>query len=199
MIVYVESNFVLEIALQQEQSVAANQILHFAEAGRIELAIPVFSLCEPYSTVASFALERGRAMRQLEALVNQVGRSVPYQSLASDIRASVGPVANIQHEEAQSLYAVAARILSAARVLPLGIDTLRLAQELQGIHELKPKDAMVLAAIMLDLNIQPAEAPKCFVSRDGKDFRAPARSLSPLNCHFIADFADALMYVTHPR
>lgn len=51
MIVYVETNFVLEVALGQEQAEAAAEILNRAEGGEIELAIPYLSLVEPFSTV----------------------------------------------------------------------------------------------------------------------------------------------------
>lgn len=51
MIVYVETNFVLEIAREQEQVVSANKILALAEEGKIELAFPAFTLSEPFSTI----------------------------------------------------------------------------------------------------------------------------------------------------
>lgn len=37
MIVYVESNFCLELAFQQEEEAHAQEILRLAEAGRLEL------------------------------------------------------------------------------------------------------------------------------------------------------------------
>lgn len=44
MIVYVESNFILEIVLAQEESNSANQILSLAEQNRINLVCPSFSI-----------------------------------------------------------------------------------------------------------------------------------------------------------
>lgn len=43
MIVYVESNFVLELALRQEEHGACERILEHAEANHIELVIPAYS------------------------------------------------------------------------------------------------------------------------------------------------------------
>lgn len=43
MIVYVESNFILEIALEQNQAIAAEAILALAENGSITLALPAFT------------------------------------------------------------------------------------------------------------------------------------------------------------
>lgn len=51
MIVYVESNFVLELALGQEQAAFADAILNAAEAKKIELAFPSFALSDPFATV----------------------------------------------------------------------------------------------------------------------------------------------------
>lgn len=49
--VYVESNFVLEQALQQEQCEACESILQLASAGRISLCVPAFSLAEPHQAL----------------------------------------------------------------------------------------------------------------------------------------------------
>jgi hypothetical protein len=50
-IVYIESNFVLEIALEQEQSSAASSILSLAESRQIELAYSSFILSEPFASI----------------------------------------------------------------------------------------------------------------------------------------------------
>ena len=51
MTVYVESNFVLELALQQEQCDSCLKIIDLATDQRITLAIPAFSLAEPHQTI----------------------------------------------------------------------------------------------------------------------------------------------------
>ena len=49
MIVYVESNFVLELALGQEGSVSAESILILAEQGDIEIVFSSFAISEPFA------------------------------------------------------------------------------------------------------------------------------------------------------
>jgi hypothetical protein len=49
--VYVETNFVLELAFQQEQFVSCEQILQLGEAGGIKLVIPAYSLAEPHEKI----------------------------------------------------------------------------------------------------------------------------------------------------
>ena len=52
MTVYVESNFVLEQALQQEQCDACDEILNLADSDTILLVVPAFSLAEPHQALA---------------------------------------------------------------------------------------------------------------------------------------------------
>ena len=51
MIVYVESNFVLELALLQEEHDSCDAIIMLAETRDIELVVPAFSLAEPYEAL----------------------------------------------------------------------------------------------------------------------------------------------------
>jgi hypothetical protein len=46
--VYVESNFVLEHALEQEDCDSCAEIIRLAAAGELTLIIPAFSLAEPH-------------------------------------------------------------------------------------------------------------------------------------------------------
>ena len=51
--VVVESNFVPELALLQEEHQSCDSIVSLAESLTIDLAIPAFSLAEPYECVAA--------------------------------------------------------------------------------------------------------------------------------------------------
>jgi hypothetical protein len=48
--VYVETNFVLELVLAQEQQASCEEILALSEEGSLRLVIPSYSLVEPYET-----------------------------------------------------------------------------------------------------------------------------------------------------
>ena len=49
--VYVETNFVLELALLQEQHESCEKILRFQQTGKIRLIVPAYSLIEPFETI----------------------------------------------------------------------------------------------------------------------------------------------------
>jgi hypothetical protein len=65
--VYVESNFVLEHALQQEEYDSCSEIIQLASQGRITLLIPAFSLAEPHQAIAGKAKARSRLSAELSA------------------------------------------------------------------------------------------------------------------------------------
>ena len=70
MTVYVETNFVLELALGQEQADSCREIFHLAESDNLVLAIPAYSLMEPYEKLIRDAQRR-------QSLANELDRSLP--------------------------------------------------------------------------------------------------------------------------
>lgn len=83
MIVVVESNFVLELALRQEEFEHCEEILRHAEAGSIRLAVPAYSLVEPYQTWHRRAGERERIRDDLERQLSDLSRSEPYARIVA--------------------------------------------------------------------------------------------------------------------
>jgi len=61
--IYVESNFVLELVLLQEQYASCEDVLRLCEAGKEQLIIPAYSLVEPYETL----IRRHRQRKQMKA------------------------------------------------------------------------------------------------------------------------------------
>jgi len=65
MIVYVETNFILELAFEQDQHQEANEILKLAESGKIDLVFPGFSISESLSKVTRRSRERDEFHKSL--------------------------------------------------------------------------------------------------------------------------------------
>lgn len=63
------------------------------------------------------------------------------------------------------------------------------------------QDAIVLASVVADLRRRRRREPKCFVSRNSKDFDDPAitANLESFGCRYVATFADAVRYVRRNR
>jgi predicted nucleic acid-binding protein len=85
MIVYVETNFILELALEQEQHQVANEILELVESGKIELAFPGFSISESLSKVTRQRIERDKFYNSLIELRRELKRSALYQQPVIDL------------------------------------------------------------------------------------------------------------------
>lgn len=79
MIVYVESNFVLELALVQEKSDSCENILQLAEGGAIRIATPAFSLGEPYETLVRRHRERRLLAVSVAKEIAQLRRCTHYK------------------------------------------------------------------------------------------------------------------------
>ena len=73
--VYVESNFVLEHALEQEDYDSCAQIIGLAANHRITLILPAFSLAEPHQAISGKAKARARLREDLRIHLSELGRS----------------------------------------------------------------------------------------------------------------------------
>ena len=77
MIVYVESNFVLELALIQAERKACQEILAICQSGKAQLVIPAYCLAEPFETTTRRNRDRKELSRRLEAELKQLLRTEP--------------------------------------------------------------------------------------------------------------------------
>ncbi len=85
MIVYVESNFVLEIAYEQEEARYAKEILTLTSNGVIKLAFSSFILSEPFESVLRRQSERNGALNSLGKTLRELQRSEPHKEIMLDI------------------------------------------------------------------------------------------------------------------
>src|SRR4051812_8314372 len=103
MLVYVESNFVLELALWQEQSDAAKLILQRAESGQLQLAFPAFSLSEPYHTLIRRERDRKALIRSINEQMGQLSRSSAHRSAATNVGPAMLSLAGVHRTEMNEL------------------------------------------------------------------------------------------------
>jgi hypothetical protein len=115
--VYVESNFVLERALEQEQSESCGKLIELAGAGAVHVFIPAFSLSEPYIALMHKGSERMRLIPELRKHLSELGRSKPYRT-ASDFAELTTLLINSVESERTRLEAAADGILDAAEIIP---------------------------------------------------------------------------------
>jgi predicted nucleic acid-binding protein len=85
-IVYVETNFLVELALGQEELRAVAELLDLAEQTAFTLVIPSFSLSEAFGTLAQRERSRRNLRSNLSEHLKQLRRSEPHQDAAEALK-----------------------------------------------------------------------------------------------------------------
>jgi hypothetical protein len=194
--VYVETNFVLEQALQQEQCDSCDAILDLAVAGVISLVVPAFSLAEPHQALALKEKARNRLSNELRPHILELARSKPYRAVPDDFMALTSVLIRSAEQEREGLQRAIAGLLSTAEIMPLDSGALIAAAQLQQTLAMSGPDAIVLASVLRHLqNATPAES--CFLSRNSKDFDDPdvRDQLDRFGCLYFARFDQALRFI----
>jgi predicted nucleic acid-binding protein len=196
--VYVETNFVLELALEQQESLACERLLQLAQASAIRLLVPAYSLIEPHEALTRRHLDREALRTRVVSELKQLGRSTHLAQRAAASQELVDLFAYSAEFEADRIERAKERVLSAADVLPLNHEVLRSAARYKAELELSPQDAVVYASLRARLDVDH-DLPSCFVSRNPRDFKDLRihRDLITVNCRYFSSFEIALRYIEH--
>lgn len=194
--VYVETNFVLELALLQEQQESCQKLLDLAEAGRINLILPAFSLTEPYETLIRREKNRRNLSQDLHKELSQLGRSLPYQQQVHTYQEITEFLVNSGREEKQRFQIVVEKLLVVSKVIPLTVEILIAAMGYQSDPDFTPQDAIVYASVVEHLN-KSGEQRCCFINRNSKDFDNPdiQEALDKYNCRILFKFDAGFGYI----
>ena len=194
--VYVESNFVLELTLAQEESDSCEQILLMGEAGNFQLFLPAFSLAEPYETLIRRDKDRKEIARELQQELTQMRRSVPRQTKVEAVREVIGLLTLSGSEDMDQLAHTSEAILSAASVIPLNSEVLLSALTYQNRLGLSPQDAIVYASVLWHLQ-ETKPDQSCFINRNAKDFDDPdvKNSMGNYGCTMLFSFNAGYDYI----
>ncbi len=197
MIVYVESNFVLEVALGQEQASSAEAILVLAEQGDIEIAFPGFSLSEPFGTVTQRERERHKLAGSFKDLLRQLERSEPHQQVVTNLQSVPAILDDIAKKEFNLLQSTVKRLLSIGKSVEVNEAIYIQAIVYQTLFDLSPQDSIIYAAIIAGLRQKTRSESKCFISRDKKAFTDPSigYELASHNCHYAKSFEEGLSFI----
>ena len=167
---YVETNFLLTAAKQQDGCDACDRLLAAAEAGDLDLRVPAFSLAEAHRTLYGQHQRRTAFAQSLSREADETGRSRrlrgriagPLRSIELDLIRSI-------KEEAEALRKFRRRLIDAAAVLPTDAAVAGRVFEIEDGTDLDPSDATVFAAVLQDLaTAEPREVR--FVTTNTKDF-----------------------------
>lgn len=187
--VYVETNFLLEVVLEQEEVAHAEQLIDLAAAAAVELVVPAVCLLEAQQTLHRRDRDQRELLDRVQRELVQLGRSQSLAQAASDMRGVfVAAKGSIRKRDAELLQ----RLSRAGRWVALDGAVIAAAATQEG---LMMPDALVLASILQDARARGASA--VFATKNSKDFGQPAirQMLHEAGCDLVFSFADALAKV----
>lgn len=198
MILYVETNFIIELAFTQEEYDECRSILDLTKAQTdIDLVLPVFCMGEAYEASVRKWRHRRELSNAVSTEVGQLGRSKPYRTRRGEFRKLTGLLVRSIEDQQRGLEATLGEVLETARVLPLERATFERAMEYQKTRSLQPQDSIVYVSVMTDLD-EGAGVPSCFITRNPEDFANPDiedDDLARHGCKLLTSFRDGLGYV----
>jgi predicted nucleic acid-binding protein len=196
MVVYVESNFILELAFRQEQADSCRSIIALCRSGNAKLVLPAFSIAEPFHTYVARTKDRRRVSEGLDIQFSQLRRSETLAHETELLQRITGLLVRSAEEERLGLDAAIEEVLDVGEVIPLDADVIRQAGDLEQALGLSPQDAIVLASVVGHLRRSSPER-SCFLNRNTKDFDDPdvIARLAQLRCKLLSSFENGLGYV----
>ena len=186
--VYVESNFVLELALLQEQWKNCHSVLKLCAADRVHLVIPGYCLAEPYNALVGRQKRRRKVREDVESELKQIARTEIYQDRLEGFRELTNFLIKSAEDEDNRLLVECMGLLRSAEVISLDASVLAASTEFRQQHGFSPQDAIVYASVLSHLQIRRVPV-SCFLNRD-KDFgdEDVVEELRSYGCELVQDF-----------
>lgn len=193
--VYVESNFVLELALLQEQWRSCDSVLKLCEADRVQLVVPGYCLAEPYGALVGRQKRRRKVREDVEGELKQIARTEIYEDRLEGFRELASFLIKSAEDEDSRLMAVSSGLLQSAEVISLDACVLTASTEYRHRHGFSPQDAIVYASVLSHLQTRSAPV-SCFLNRD-KDFgdEDVVEELLSYGCELLQDFDAGYQFV----
>ncbi|MFZ0548820.1 MAG: PIN domain-containing protein [Candidatus Promineifilaceae bacterium] len=197
MIVYVETNFILELVFHQQQFETCNLLLNLCETGKISLVTPAYSLIEPNEKLVRQASERKELQERLDNEIRQLIRTAPYAARISHLR-EIGQLLIKSNEENQQRFTeYRKRFLDAVEIITLTKQILQIGADYETSFSLSPQDGIILASIITHLDQNSTGDESCFLNQDIGDFNTSSivSELAQYNCRMIYRFDHGLSFV----
>jgi hypothetical protein len=191
--VYVETNFVVELALKQEQWASCQEIVGMAQAGRCQLVIPALALIESKSAILAKRKPIKPLIEELKSHLKELARGEPNKHFRESLQPLLASLTAATEQEEIGLGEVTDTVLAKATVLPLTEYTIQLGRVYVDAFKLHQyPDAMMLASVVLHAQTEGKQG--LFLNRNHKDFDTDEIKalLAQHNCGFCRNFGDGV-------
>ncbi|UYZ64148.1 PIN domain-containing protein [Hymenobacter weizhouensis] len=172
--VFVETNFLLELAFQQEQASFCEKILQAAEQHVIRLIAPVYGLSEVFNRLRTAKQGRDELVAAIQEEIKQHQREAgadadDMETLGRLLR---GVLLARTATQTERLFQVVERFTRSATMISITPEIVVAGQRAFVENSLSLHDALVLASVQQQLLNEPEQEECLFVSRDEKAFKA---------------------------
>jgi predicted nucleic acid-binding protein len=204
MIIIVETNFILELVLQQAHHEACEELLAMNTAGDIQLTIPSFSVAEAGMMLERTGRERRRFINEERARQSsEVGTGQVLRRYEAKLVELEDELLKAQEESDKRWRHFRIGALQKLKVIPLSDETLDEAFVLQHSREVERwPDALVFGSVrayLESLRTHDSVTPAVFVSTDKAAFKDSRiiKQLRKLECSSIHSFKNAIQRLRH--
>ncbi len=193
---YVETNFLLELALLQEQHQSCDETVGLCESGSIGLALPAFCVPEAHFTLVGKIKRREPFTREFEDQRAELNRSFRFKDQTDLLNAVHGFLTASVEREYREFNRSLSRVMAVAELISLSVGTLQSVMSLVTTTNLQFPDAIVVASVLAHLDAFPS-SESCFLNRDKRDFRNPyiVQELAKRGCKMMFSFRDGANFL----
>ena len=194
--IYVETNYILELAFSQEQAQSCLRLLEIHERNGAKLVIPAFSIGECFDTLVRRSTQRKRLAETVSVELKQISRSLAYKSEVPALDSITRLLINSLEDDKRRLDEILVRVLEVAEIVPLNKGVVTGAIGYREKYGLGYQDSLVFSSVMYHLHSLDS-APSCFLNRNSKDFDDPdiVEKLGKMDCKMLFSFDKGLDYV----
>ncbi len=170
--VYIETNFILELAFSQEQAESCLQLLEITEQGKSRLIIPAFCIGECFETLVRRSKQRKQLAETVSTELKQLSRSLSYRSEVTALDSITRLLISSLEDDKKRLDETLSRLLSTCEIIPLSKEVVMNAMSYRELFGFGYQDSLVYSSVMHHLE-RGIEVASCFLNRNSKDFNDP--------------------------
>jgi predicted nucleic acid-binding protein len=194
LIVYVETNFILELAYLRSTSDNCQRLLELARDRRVQIVISSFALVEARLAWQRKVSHRNSLHSAVRSELKELARSRPLIEIPAQSQAFVAALIDSAQQDRGRLEAAVDSIITVATVTPTDPPIVMRAYEVEQRTGLSPQDALVYATVVSHLEHDLA-GPKVFVTQNKQDFVVVKEELARYDCKLLFKFDAVEGYV----
>jgi hypothetical protein len=194
LIVYVETNFVLELAYLRATSENCQRLLDLAHGGKVEIVVSSFALIEARLAWQRNAKRRNRLHSAVRTELGELSRSRPLMNIPVESQAFVAALIDTAQQDRSRLETAVETLARVARITATPPETLARAYEVEQRLGLSPQDALVYASVVEHVQ-SDTSSDKLFVTQNKRDFLVTQDELANHGCKLVFTFDAAEGYV----